>query len=427
MPICQVCKENFKSLNTLVLHLNHTHNFNYRSVYKCCEKNCLRSFQDLFSFKKHIKTKHSNSFEVEQKASQDEVPTHDVTDNDLFPVALSVNHCGTSTNSGLKTTDETNKDFTSILEQEVLSLISSLYATNGLNRKHVQTIIDSISTFLNAGFLNTLKSEVLPKLSNENRAEVDNISEKFDRLMSCFQNLNSEYLRFNDLERKGLLIKPVDFSVGTRFDNVPVNDSIRIVPVVCKATKVSLAQTLKSFLALPGVLSSLCTYLGSLENDILSCNIVQGDLWKLLKSDKTISDDELLLPLVIYFDEFETCNPLGPRAGIHKLGAVYASIPCLPPQVISQLENIFLVQLFHASDRVQFGNEAVFGHLIQELNHLDTEGIFVNQNKIKKIFFKVVVILGDNLGVHGILGFTESFSANYPCRFCKLTKPCVPL
>jgi hypothetical protein len=30
--------------------------------------------------------------------------------------------------------------------------------------------------------------------------------------------------------------------------------------------------------------------------------------------------------------------------------------------------------------------------------------------------------LGDNLGLHSVLGFTESFVAHYLCRFCKLSK-----
>ena len=27
-------------------------------------------------------------------------------------------------------------------------------------------------------------------------------------------------------------------------------------------------------------------------------------------------------------------------------------------------------------------------------------------------------VSGDNLGMHGLFGFTESFVANHPCRFC---------
>lgn len=34
------------------------------------------------------------------------------------------------------------------------------------------------------------------------------------------------------------------------------------------------------------------------------------------------------------------------------------------------------------------------------------------------IYFSLVLLLGDNLGVHSVLGFSECFRCNYPCRFC---------
>ena len=32
------------------------------------------------------------------------------------------------------------------------------------------------------------------------------------------------------------------------------------------------------------------------------------------------------------------------------------------------------------------------------------------------------LILGNNLGVHSLLGFVERFTANHPCRACKIHK-----
>jgi len=39
-----------------------------------------------------------------------------------------------------------------------------------------------------------------------------------------------------------------------------------------------------------------------------------------------------------------------------------------------------------------------------------------------RVFFSLGLILCDNLGLHSILGFTESFVARFPCRFCKSPK-----
>lgn len=38
------------------------------------------------------------------------------------------------------------------------------------------------------------------------------------------------------------------------------------------------------------------------------------------------------------------------------------------------------------------------------------------------MYFTLLLILGDNLGLNSILGFDESFQANYFCRFCKTHK-----
>lgn len=54
---------------------------------------------------------------------------------------------------------------------------------------------------------------------------------------------------------------------------------------------------------------------------------------------------------------------------------------------------------------------------------LETEGVqLVVESKNIQVYFKLALIIGDNLGLHGILGFIESFSANFCCRFCKISK-----
>ncbi|KAF0752803.1 CCHC-type domain-containing protein [Aphis craccivora] len=116
-------------------------------------------------------------------------------------------------------------------------------------------------------------------------------------------------------------------------------------------------------------------------------------------------------------------NPLGSHSGVHKLCAVYISIPYLPPHIQSTLKTIFLTLLFHSTDRQKFGNNIIFKPLIDELNFLGEQGIDIESNgKLANIMFELCLILGDNLGIHSITGFVESFSANYPCRMCKVHK-----
>lgn len=94
----------------------------------------------------------------------------------------------------------------------------------------------------------------------------------------------------------------------------------------------------------------------------------------------------------------------------------------LPPACRSKLENIFLALLIDADDRKSDGeetgrtsyNKEVFAPLIKELNYLENKGILCHTELGEKvIYFVLTLVLGDNPGVHGILGFVEGFSANY--------------
>ena len=99
---------------------------------------------------------------------------------------------------------------------------------------------------------------------------------------------------------------------------------------------------------------------------------------------------------------------------------MYASIACLPPRIASRLNSIFLTLLINSKNKKDAKDEDVFKKVVDEVNFLQEQGISLkigNQSYIVK--FKFVLILGDNLGLNGLFGFVESFTANYYCRICR--------
>lgn len=76
---------------------------------------------------------------------------------------------------------------------------------------------------------------------------------------------------------------------------------------------------------------------------------------------------------------------------------------------------------FFSGDRDDCGNQATFSPIIDTLNELSTH-ISVTHSRYKKVKFIVVLVIGDNLGLNTILGFTKSFNSTYFCRFCKTSK-----
>ena len=52
---------------------------------------------------------------------------------------------------------------------------------------------------------------------------------------------------------------------------------------------------------------------------------------------------------------------------------------------------------------------------------LETEGLEIQSTSYKgKVFFVVGQVTGDNLGMNALCGYVQSFSANYPCRMCRM-------
>jgi len=143
----------------------------------------------------------------------------------------------------------------------------------------------------------------------------------------------------------GILIRPRLVDIGCRLNDRIKAGRVIFEPKVFQMSFVPLSYVLKTMLQDCNLFEVIIEFMNRLESNSNKCvsNFVQCKLWK-SKLEK--NPQKILLPLFLYFDDFEINNALGSHAGNNKLGAVYASLPCLPPEYSSSLENIFLACLF---------------------------------------------------------------------------------
>jgi hypothetical protein len=244
------------------------------------------------------------------------------------------------------------------------------------------------------------------------RKDVDEIiadtKELFDEVLqgtalerTSFENLSTEAGRIRLFKSKNLFVAPEN----VQFEGVNCATS---KPFVMQY--ISIKKTLQVVLGRHDCLKKAQLYMKTTSN-------ILNDL-KDATSFRNVCSDQLL-PYVLYYDDFESGNPLGSHKGVHKIGAVYMSLRCLPPPSNSKLRNIYLVALFHSAAREKLGNTRMFSCLIDEICELETSGIVINGIHCR---FLMCGILGDNLGLNSVLGYTESFNANFYCRFCKMSK-----
>lgn len=124
------------------------------------------------------------------------------------------------------------------------------------------------------------------------------------------------------------------------------------------------------------------------------------------------------LQLILYQDAFETVNPLGSAKSKYKILAVYLSIGNFPDRIRSHVNSMYLVAL--CKEKI-FDHHKVFGKIVEDLKEIETVGIEFAPNQFIK--GSLVFVTGDNLGSHGLGGFTENFSTSqYFCRYCLITK-----
>lgn len=420
MVVCFLCETVIKDLRALRAHFQFFHYGHSFEQYRCAENDCSRSYHLFNSFRRHYLRTHSAQVTNTENniMASEQVPSSSVQSS-TRPVSIS--------NDELAVVEP--EAFSCLrhvpLETAIASLIAVLYGSANLPRNIVQITVDNLLNILSHSVV-PLINELLQSMAD--RGEIiftnsisDAIHTIHNKIISDFSAFSTEYRRFNFFERRLTYIAPQEIAVGECRSSKTVRG--RQVVSSCTRTMqfIPLRKVLYSFFSLDSLLVDTLQYMKDLDNDEAKIqNFIQGNYWK---SRRRVHSGKNVVPLFLFFDDYETSNALGSHSGIHKLGAVYISLPSLPPWRCSTLSNIFLTLLLHSSDRSQFGNNVIFQPIIDELNFLSTVGItFDVPNFTGTVYFELALIIGDNLGIHSIIGFIESFSANYPCRICKIKK-----
>ncbi|KAJ8686073.1 hypothetical protein QAD02_021867 [Eretmocerus hayati] len=239
--------------------------------------------------------------------------------------------------------------------------------------------------------------------------------------MQPFSHLETEHKRIKIMKERGLIM-PEPYILGSETQIKYQNGQIikEIINVV--AHWVPLRKTFQAFFQLPGVLGATLEYMQELyaDHSILR-NLIQAELW--MEKINRYYQGKIVIPFVIYSDPFEINDCLGSHRGISKLEGVYCSIPCLPPEFRSAIQNIFLVLLYYAADRKRFSNEDIFTQLIDEINYLEEVGLEFDINgNVYTIYFALAQLIGDHLGLNALMDMVESFNDCYFCRTC-ITHP----
>lgn len=399
MLTCKICNKKLYSLESFFLHIR----YNHPSIeqIKCPYENCSRVYSNRSSIKKHVRNQsvHSGSLE-----------NFELTERDVTRTKLVVNGPVTGSN-------DTVSEIISNLKKEMMKHALKLLADELISRKKgFEMLRDSFECYSKAFLsLRTIENGLFMESSNFN---------EFCEFFSDPSSVQSEYKLKKALVNAGVYVLSNDFTLSSMNVLTFVNGEpkFRLDKRILKLFNVS--EMLQKLFNLPNIMAEVDTFVKNMQlcSDGSISNIVQSPLWQKLLSFEKKDDSICYLPITIYYDDFEPLNVIGSHSGAYKIGATYMGLPFLPEHIISKLQYILPVCLFFSEDCKLYGNDKIFKPVIEILNDLYSTGINVNYKKIRTVKFIVTLILGDNLGLNGILSFSEGFNHNYYCRFCKAKK-----
>lgn len=421
MLICFICKAHQKSSALLCQHLRLHHGLYPGKTLrlKCGQPGCSLSFCTYSGFKKHLVRLHRDTCSPNKHL----VRLHRATCSPKTIDNVDAQSEGDEPSSSQAfCTDTPVTSRTSVDKHHLLNLCGSVVAqlqASGVAESTVQAMVGSMEELVNDIHEQT-REAVLSCTSSEIQATdlEEKVENCFDQLENPFSVLNTAAKRQKFFEEKWEIVEPVEYVLGVRFDlrrdrttgvynQIPVTDKFVYVPIL---------GTLKSMFKNSELCESFLQVKQHKEG--VYKDICDGSYFK---SNDLFSQQKHALQIQLYYDDFETANPLGSKKGIHKLGCIYFILRNLPPKCNSVLMNIHVVALFHSQDLRKYGFDEILKPLIDDVKTLEMQGIEVPFSD-SPLRGTVIQVTGDNLGLHGLFGLIESFSATYFCRFCLTTK-----
>ncbi|XP_058826737.1 uncharacterized protein LOC131686754 [Topomyia yanbarensis] len=229
----------------------------------------------------------------------------------------------------------------------------------------------------------------------------------------------SEYMFIQRLKQEDLFCDPTVFTINDELRAEVFQNTQLMVQDKIQGVLMPLKFLLRKYLESPGLFDSVVQNLAPSKDGIYR-SLVDGQVWQ---RRKELFGDKLLIPLNIYFEDFNTSDTSSIHAASTSICGIYFNIPCIPIYLLTKLNNVLIAGFIKTVDRKCNDNDKTFHKLIDILIELETHGLdIVIGNVEKKVCFALGFVLGDNLGINGITGFVESFRATYFCRVCKRTR-----
>lgn len=412
MYSCPKCQSRFTLIKKLIWHLREIHALSegLEFTLTCSQDGCPRTYHSINSFTKHLSREHQIASTTVVEPSLQTFPTF--TD---FPGTIDT----TPLEENIAEPSEGFKLLSS--SDSAASFVAKMYAGSNVTLMDVTRTVTCVKELVETTVA-TLQNSVSSVFNNlevpHDHELVQPLMEQFESAKHMFDDIDTPFKMNTHFSEKFHLVKPKELFLGHRADTVRKQGQMKQVLAPDTCQYVPILETIK-FLFSNEKMQNV--YLKNKKrNDNMmrdysdGCQFSTHPLFQLYPES---------LQIQLYYDDVETTNPLGSKTKIHKMGAVYFTLQNLPPECNSSLAHIHLCVLFNSIDREKYGLGKILEPLLEDIRVLENSGIEVEVNgQTQKLHGTLSILTADNLAIHSLCGYVESFSANKCCQFCLIDK-----
>jgi len=410
----------------LIRHFRLIHGLTVKAAssetFRCGQGACSRDFNLIYSLRRHILKCHYQLRENNDANEREQVVELEHMDEgpQVGGLRQEENNIPPAPPLDIPNTTAANNPQEFDLRLLCLNFIAQLRSQTNVTGENLATILSEIDSLLNDVTAN-MKSRVQNFLAAKNL--LDDIASqnllKSLELNAPFGDLKTLEKQIESFKNGFGYVEPKEYTLGTRLDSrfdkescsfvqKQVYETCQYVPVI------DVLKLLMSNEKFREVVQS-----ENPNNKGLISSFVDGQHYR---NNAFYHDCDLVLRLLLYYDELEIANPLGSKTGIHKIGAFYYTIQNLPDHLISSLENMHVLLLCYDEDRKKYGFRKVLTPFLNDLRKLETTGVSI-QVGAEELKFKATVAgySGDGLAVHEFFELLGP-SANKFCRLCLISR-----
>jgi hypothetical protein len=304
----------------------------------------MRTFRYSYALIRHIQSKHGIT-DVEnenvQLADDDDDLDDDPDDDPVPDVNLDINPA-----VAVERHSELNLEQSDVTNSAAV-FVAKMKASSSTVQSTVNHVVKETSNLFSE-VIGTLKRKTEELLQSKNIGEDDiereDLLQLFDQFQNPFVQLGTSYQQQQYFAQSGYFIEPREIPLGIEYHPRNNANTGHVDQTAKHATfqYVPLQELLKVVLESKGFMKTILEHRKS--NDDIMRDFHDG----LFCRQHRFFSDPRNIRLLLYVDECEIANPLGSKAGLHKISVIYCTILNLPPRFRSSLCNCFLISLFNS-------------------------------------------------------------------------------